>query len=117
MNLDFFNKIEKNVKHSLDETKKNIKEKTYENIDETEVDLAKKLDAIIEYTLDRFEENIAVCEERNTGKIINIDKDKLPKNIKEGDIFISINGKYALEIEKQEEVNKRIEDKMKDLWN
>ncbi len=117
MNLDFFNQIGKNVKHSLDETQNNIKEKIYENIDEVEVDLAEKLNAIVEYTLDRFEGNIAVCEERNTGKIINIDKDKLPKDIKEGDIFISINGKYALEIERQEEVNKRIEDKMKDLWN
>lgn len=117
MNLDFFNEVGKNIKNALDDTKNNIKEANKENISEVELSLAQKLDAIMEYTLDRFEGNVAVCEERKTGKIVNINKEELPNDIKEGDIFVCINGKYALNKEKQEIVEERIKDKMDNLWN
>ncbi len=117
MDLDFLNQVGKNIKNSLDETINKIEISNKENIDEVELDLANKLDAIIEYTIDRFEGNIAVCENRKTGEIVNIEKEKLPNNLNTGDIFLCINGKYTIDLERQKEVKKRIKNKMDDLWN
>lgn len=69
-----------------------------------------------ELVLDRFEENIAICEDRKTGEMVQIEKSKLPENIKEGDVFKFENGKYQIDNEKQEEISKRIEEKMNNLW-
>lgn len=70
-----------------------------------------------ELVIDRFEGNIAVCEDRKTGKIKEIPKYDLPKDIKEGSILKFENGKYQIDNEKQEEISKRIEEKMNKLWN
>lgn len=51
------------------------------------------------YTLDRFEGNYAVCENRNTGEIINIEKSLIDNTCKEGDIIKFENGKYVLDNE------------------
>lgn len=82
-----------------------------------EIELAQKLDAIEEFTLDRMEGNIAILEDRKTGKIIEIEKDKLPKETKEGDILDKINGKFILNIDKTNNIAQRISDKMQELWN
>lgn len=87
------------------------------NISEDELSLAQKLDAIKEYTVERFEENIVVLEDRKTQKMLNIEKNKLPNKIKEGDIIKKINGKFLKDEEKTEEVLERIKNKMDDLWN
>lgn len=87
------------------------------NISEDELSLAQKLDAIKEYTVERFEENILVLEDRKTQKMLNIEKNKLPNKIKEGDIIKEINGKFLKDEEKTEEVLERIKNKMDDLWN
>ena len=85
------------------------------NISEDELSLAQKLDAIKEYTVERFEENIVVLEDRKTQKMLNIEKNKLPNKIKEGDIIKEINGKFLKDEEKTEEVLERIKNKMDDL--
>lgn len=59
------------------------------------------------YSIDRIEENIAVCEEIETHKIININKKDLPSNCKEGDIIILSNGKYL--IDKEETIKQKNE--------
>lgn len=64
--------------------------------------------------IDRIEGNIAVCENRETGKIENLNISKLPKNIKEGTILKLKNGNY--EIDNSGEIEKRINQKMKDVW-
>lgn len=87
------------------------------NISEDELSLAQKLDAIKEYTVERFEENIVVLEDRKTQKMLNIEKNKLPNKIKEGDIIKEINGKFLKDEEKTEEVLERIKNKMDDLWS
>ena len=56
-------------------------------------------------------------EDRNTGKIIEIEKDKLPKGTKDGDILDKINGKFILNVEKTNNIAQRIADKMKEIWN
>lgn len=66
--------------------------------------------------IDRFEGEFAVCENRNTGKIKHIKCEQLPQNAKEGNVLIYKNNKYELDIEKEQEISKTIEEKMNDIW-
>ena len=86
------------------------------NISE-EMELAKKLDAIEEYSVDRFEGEYAVLENRKTNEIKNVKKDMLPENIKEGSILQYVNGKYTYNEELTKEETNKIRDKMNKLWN
>ena len=109
MDLEIFNHIQEKMTDMKNEIKQN-------NTSE-EMELAKKLDAIEEYSVDRFEGEYAVLENRKTNEIKHIKKDMLPENIKEGSILQYVNGKYTYNEERtQEEVN-RIQDKMNKLWN
>lgn len=60
------------------------------------------------YSIDRFEGDFAICENLSNNKIINIKKDLLPPNAKEGDIIKYENNQYIIDIEKttkkQEEI-------------
>lgn len=118
MNLNFFENLEKSIQKTIEKQneRKNINVSKMEEINENEIELAQRLDAIEEYTIDRFEENIVVLEERKTGKMRNISKNKIPQNCKEGDILKYINGKYLLDKEETEKMEKEIQDKYKNLW-
>lgn len=70
-----------------------------------------------ELVIDRFEGNIAVCEDSKTGKKVEISKENLEEGLKEGSIIKEENGKYVQVKEKQEEIEDRIKDKMNKLWN
>ena len=110
MNLNFLEELGKAVEKTIN------KERDIKGIKAEEVELAQKLDAIEEYTIDRFEENMAVIEYRKTGKMKNISKEKLPIQSKEGDIIKCINGKYFLDIEETEKIEKDIQEKYNNLW-
>ncbi len=69
----------------------------------------------MELIIDRLEDEYAVCEDENK-KILNINKSKIPKQAKEGDIIIYIDGKYILDKEKTLNRKKYIEELTKDLW-
>ena len=69
-----------------------------------------------EIIIDRFENNIAVCEDIKTGKIIEIPRKSIEKDAKEGDIIKNIEGIYKRDIKKQEEIELRIKEKMDKLW-
>lgn len=116
MNLDFLENLQDAISKTIEkESKQNIKVATA-NINQTEIDLAKKLDAIQEFSLDRFEGEIAVLENRKTREITNIPKSKLPPNTEEGSIIKCINGKYILDQEKTIEKQEEIKNKMNNLW-
>lgn len=86
------------------------------NLSSNEIKAAKRLGAIEDFTVDRIEEGIAVLENRETKKIENVEKEKLPQEIKEGDILKKINGKYFIDETQTNEVENRIKDKMNKLW-
>lgn len=48
---------------------------------------------------------------------MNIERNNLSSNIKEGDILKSINRKYSLEKEETTNERNRIKNKMDDMWN
>ena len=109
MDLEIFNDIQEKMTDMKNEIKQ-------DNTSE-EMELAKKLDAIEEYSVDRFEGEYVVLENRKTNEIKNVKKDMLPENIKEGSILQYVNGKYTYNEELTKEENNRIQDKMNKLWN
>lgn len=77
--------------------------------------IAERLEKMEEVlVIDRIEGNIAICENRKTKKMQNIDMADLPKDVEEGSVLKWQNGKY--EIDTSKEIEDRIEQKMKDVW-
>ena len=66
--------------------------------------------------IDRFEGDIAVCEVLGTNTVVNIKKDKLPINIKEGNVLKFDNGRYVIDFNKSQKLKDKIENMVKDLW-
>ncbi len=102
---------------------KNIK--SYENsfidkfIDELKKSLAisdsieklSKLSKDTLFTLDRYEGNYAVCENRTNGKMYDIPSFKIDPSVKEGEIIRFKNGIYKLDYEenqKQTEISREL---------
>lgn len=109
MELEF----SKNIKKELG---KDI-EKEYNSIENVELELAGKLGIIQEFSVDRIEGSIVILENRITNEKIEVEKDKIPYDIKEGDILKFINEKYILDKERTINETERIKDKMNRLWN
>lgn len=112
MNINFF----ENLNNAINQ------EKQSNNIlrpitDDVELELAQKLDAFQEFSVDRIEENIVVLENRENGETVNIEKSKLPAEIKEGDILKYINGRYILDKKKTRTETEEIKEIIDNLWN
>lgn len=108
MNLDFLKGLGRNVGGAFEKV----------DINEFAQELSNKLKSMEEkFTIDRFENNLAICENRKTGEMIEININELPSNIKVGMIIKRENNKYVEDIEEFEEVSKRIKEKMDNLWN
>jgi len=116
MNFNFLEELGKSIKKTIGKQTENVNLKNIEGIDENELALAQKLEAIEEYTIDRFEEDKVVLEDRKTGEIKSIEKVKIPKESKEGDILKCINGKFFVDKEETLNREKEIQDKYNDLW-
>ena len=67
----------------------------------------------MKYAVDRIEDDIVVLENITSGKIINENIKKLPKNIKEGTILIKKDNEYSLDLntekERREDFRSRLE--------
>lgn len=64
------------------------------------------------FSVDRFEGEFAVCENKKTGEMVNIKKSLLPENVKEGSIIKFENGNYILDsdatLQKQEQIKNMV---------
>ena len=69
----------------------------------------------MELIVDRLEEEYIVCEDENKN-IVNILKDEVEDEVKEGDILIFLDGKYIVNKEKTKDRKEYIQDLIKDLW-
>ncbi len=85
-------------------------------IKEIEERLMKMEESIKRYTIDRFEGDLAVCEDRETQNIININREELPDDAKEGTIIMLTEDGYSIDTKTQNETEERIKQKMDDLW-
>ena len=116
--FDFFERIKKiENEKEIDENQIELQNLDNSNLSKDEIELAEKLDAIQEFSIDRLEENTAVLENRDSGEIINVELGNLPEDIHEGDILKCINGKYILDKNKTEEEAEKIKEQMDSLWD
>jgi len=67
--------------------------------------------------VDRIENGIAVCENRNNKIMIELELSKLPEGVKEGTVIRYFDGEYEIDYEEQKNIEDRIKQKMDDLWN
>jgi hypothetical protein len=68
-----------------------------------------------EYIVDRFEGDYAILETENS-TLINVNKNDIIGEVKEGDILVKKNNNYYIDKEKTEARKKEVNDIMKGLW-
>lgn len=69
----------------------------------------------MKYIIDRFEGNYAVCEDENK-HMVNIEKDKIPAEAKEGHVLIQKGEKYFIDLDETNRRKENIQRLMDDLW-
>ncbi len=67
------------------------------------------------YTVESIINDIVKLEDRNTKKIIEINKSLLPNNIKEQDILDLVNDKYIINEEETKRIKKNIRNRFNNL--
>lgn len=70
----------------------------------------------IKLVIDRFEGNIAVCENRETEEMTNINIEELPEDVTEGDVLSYDGIEYEIDEEAKKEIEERIKNKIKNLF-
>ena len=84
------------------------------DVTEFQRELTNKLEEMeSSFTIDRFEGDVAVLENRDTGEMLNVNKKDIPQDAKEGTILKLNKDKYEIDIEEQKIVEDRIKNKMK----
>jgi hypothetical protein len=66
-------------------------------------------------TIDRFEGEFAVCEQEDR-TMVNILKDNIPQEAKEGDILVIEGDSISIDVKGTAERKKRINRVMDDIW-
>lgn len=69
----------------------------------------------MKYIIDRFEEEIAVCEDEKK-QMIDIARNLLPNDCKAGDVIEEINGEWQINQEATSQREATIQELMDDLW-
>lgn len=70
-------------------------------------DASPKKGIIMKYIIDRFEGDFAICEDEN-GNIVDIKKDKIPREAAEGDVLIIEDENIMIALLETEERKKQI---------
>lgn len=68
------------------------------------------------YIVDRIEKDLAVCEESDSGNMIQIQLEKLPENIKEGDALIKKDNEFFIDEELTEKLRRKAIMRMKQVF-
>lgn len=69
----------------------------------------------MKYIIDRFEGNLAVCEDEQ-GNMVNINRNKLPSSASEGDVLVPSLTRFVIEENETSKRKNSIEGLMKELW-
>jgi hypothetical protein len=69
----------------------------------------------MKYAIDRIENNIAILENIDTKKMINIDIDNLPSDIHEGSILVYSNNQFIIDKKLEDDRRKSIQEKFNRL--
>lgn len=69
-----------------------------------------------EFIVDRFEGEFAVCESINDNKVINVKRENLPVNVKEGNVLKYDGKKYVIDFNLTNNLKKYIKTQINNLW-
>lgn len=69
----------------------------------------------MKFVIDRFEGNLAVCEDEH-GKMVNINRNRLPNTAVEGDVLVPRLTGFVIEENETSKRKNSIQDLMKELW-
>lgn len=70
----------------------------------------------MKYSIDRIEENIAVCE-GDDGNVLKLKLDELPENIREGEIIVRTENGYTIDSDETSARRKKMAEMQKKLFN
>ena len=68
------------------------------------------------YTIDRVEGDLVICENRDTGEMLEIPRCQFPEDIRAGELFDLTEKGVQIRQEDTEAARKRVQAKMKALW-
>lgn len=71
---------------------------------------------MMKYSVERIEENIALCED-DLGKTIKLSLDELPENIREGEIIVRTENGYTIDSDETSARRKKMAEMQKRLFN
>ena len=89
------------------------------NMQDKELEIETKIDCDDRKTglvIDRFEGEFVVCESIKGDKVINIKKEKLPVNVKEGNVLKYDGNRYVIDFKSTKLRKKNIKEITKNLW-
>jgi len=69
----------------------------------------------MKYAVDRIEGKIVIIENLETRKIKEIEKEKLPKGVKEGSLLVLDNNEYKFDLTEEELRRQRIQERFNKL--
>ena len=114
--LNIFNSVESNLEKSLKDfnhsDSNNFINELQKYLNYHTIDIKNEP---IFYSLDRYEGNYAICENRATGDLKNVLKSEIPVQAKDGDILKFENGIYKIDIletQKQKQISRDLFNKM-----
>lgn len=67
------------------------------------------------FSIDRIEENLAVCEDEN-GRQVKFELELLPKNVREGDIIRRTDGGFIIDVDEAAERRRKMAQMQKSLF-
>ncbi|QQZ10199.1 DUF3006 domain-containing protein [Heyndrickxia vini] len=70
----------------------------------------------MKYIIDRFEDEIAVCETEK-GTMIDIKKSALPSNVQTGDVLTVVDGHFQIDHKSTQNKKKEITKLMNEIWD
>ena len=70
----------------------------------------------MKYSIDRIEENIAVCED-DDGNVLKLSVDELPPEIREGDIIEKTESGFIIDADETQLRRKKMAEMQKKLFN
>ena len=71
---------------------------------------------MMKYSVERIEENIALCED-DLGGTIKLNLDELPENIREGEIIVRTENGYTIDSDETSARRKKMAEMQKKLFN
>lgn len=97
-------------------TNQNVRQDLIKRLVENIKNKIEKDKSIVTLVVDRIEGMFAVCENRLTQEMSNVKLEDLPNDVKEGDILKFENNEFQVDEQTKKEIEERINNKIKNLF-